>query len=120
MTAHNRMLGQWGENCAADFLNRQGFDVFARNVRTSAGEIDLVARRADLVVFAEVKTRTHDRDGYPEDAVTDEKLEHMVASAEIYLDEHPDLADQWRIDVIAVTGTQNGKDPQIEWFEDAA
>ena len=119
MTTHNRTLGQWGENCAAEFLMRQGFDILDRNVRTSEGEIDLIARRSDLVIFGEVKTRAHNRDGYPEDAVTDEKMEHMVASAEIYLDQHPDLAGQWRIDVIAITVGDRGKDPQIEWFEDA-
>ena len=119
MTTHNRKLGQWGENCAEEFLIGQGFKILDKNARTSEGEIDLIARRADLVVFAEVKTRAHNRNGYPEDAVTDEKMEHMVASAEIYLDQHPDLVGQWRIDVIAITVTGRGKDPQIEWFEDA-
>jgi putative endonuclease len=115
---HNQILGQWGEICAADYLARHGFIIAARNVRTPEGEIDLIAQKDELLVFVEVKTRAHNLGGYPEEAITEEKLEHMSNSAEWYLLEHPENEENWRIDVISVTGKLNSKNPQIEWFED--
>jgi putative endonuclease len=116
---HNQVIGKWGEDRAAAFLEEKGFSINARNVRTPEGEIDLIAQKGEILVFVEVKTRTHNLDGYPEEAVTEEKLEHMNNSAESYLQEHPEFGENWRIDVIAVTGKLNDQNPQIEWFEDA-
>jgi putative endonuclease len=117
---HNQMIGKWGEDCAADFLDQSGFQVVERNVRTPEGEIDLIVQKDNILVFVEVKARRHGQNGYPEEAITEEKLEHMQNSAEYYLAEHPEYAEKWRIDVIAVTGALNSQHPQIEWFEDAA
>lgn len=116
---HNQIIGQWGESCAADFLARHGFIIAAKNVRTPKGEIDLIAQKEGLLVFVEVKTRSHNLGGYPEEAVTEAKLEHMNNSAEWYIQEHAENEDNWRIDVISVTGKLNSQNPQIEWFEDA-
>lgn len=117
---HNQNVGRWGEDCAAKFLINQGLEIVERNIRTPEGEIDLIARQGDLLLFVEVKTRSHNKDGYPEEAVTEQKMEHMTGSAEYYLEHHPECDDHWRIDVIAVTGSINLGDPLIEWFEDAA
>mgnify|MGYP000867932325 CR=1 FL=1 len=116
---HNQIVGNWGEDIAADFLIRHGFDLVGRNVRTPEGEIDLILKKDGELVFCEVKTRSVEDDGYPEDAVTDEKMEHMLASAESYLGDHPEYAENWRIDVVAVIGNLNDPQPQIEWFENA-
>jgi putative endonuclease len=116
---HNQLIGKWGEDCAADYLEQKGYLILARNVRTPEGEIDLIAQKEGSLVFVEVKTRTDNQRGYPEEAVTEEKMEHMNNSAEHYLESHPEYEDQWRIDVIAVTGKLNSQNPQIEWFEDA-
>jgi putative endonuclease len=117
---HNQLVGKWGEDCAADFLVDKGYLILDRNARTSAGEIDLIVEKEGQVVFVEVKARTHDHDGYPEEAVTDEKFEHMFDSAEVYLADHPGISSNWRMDVIAVTARPHGQKPQIEWFEDAS
>jgi putative endonuclease len=117
---HNQILGLWGENCAAEFLERNGFNILFRNVRTQEGEIDLVAGRGDLTVFVEVKTRADNQSGYPEEAISEVKMEHMLDSAEQFLQDHPEYDGNWRIDVIAVTGRIGQSTPQIEWFEDAA
>jgi putative endonuclease len=118
-SGHNQEVGKWGEDCAFAFLEGKGLSVLARNVRTPNGEIDLIALDHETVVFVEVKTRSHRQAGYPEEAVTEDKLEHMVDSAESWLENHPEYEDNWRLDVIAVTGTINSKNPQIEWFENA-
>ena len=59
-------IGRLGEQAAAEHLRRRGFEILARNVRTAAGEIDLVAAGAQAIVFVEVKTTTR-RDGAGED-----------------------------------------------------
>ncbi len=73
-----------------------------------------------MLVFVEVKARTHNHAGYPEEAVTEEKLEYMFDSAEYWLEEHQEYQDNWRLDVVAVTGVINTPAPKIEWFENAA
>jgi putative endonuclease len=113
-------IGKWGENIAALFLTKQGYAVTFRNVRTPQGEIDLIAEKGNELVFVEVKTRTSTTLGYPEEAVTDAKLEHMVNSAEWYIDQHPELGENWRIDVISIIGKMGWDEPQIEWFQNAA
>ncbi|MHB8086785.1 MAG: YraN family protein [Anaerolineaceae bacterium] len=117
---HNQKIGKWGEDCAFTFLESKGFTMMARNVRTPAGEIDLIALDNGCAVFVEVKTRSHHQAGYPEEAVTEEKLEHMIDSAEHWLQDHPEYENNWRLDVVAVTGEINTQNPQIEWFENAA
>lgn len=119
-SGHNQKIGKWGEDCAFTFLESKGFKVMARNVRTPAGEIDLIALDNGCAVFVEVKTRSHHQAGYPEEAVTEEKLEHMIDSAEHWLQDHPQYENNWRLDVVAITGAINSQNPQIEWFENAA
>jgi len=70
-------------------------------------------------VFVEVKTRTSSALGMPEAAITQRKQEHMLASAQAFLQKHPDLQNDWRIDVIAVKRYRSGDKPQITHFENA-
>ncbi len=118
---HKQRIGVWGERVAAGYLEKFGFIVLARNVRTPHGEIDLVARApGGELVFVEVKTRTSGSFGLPEEAVDARKLEHLFRAAEVYLQERPDLADQeWRIDAIAIQGRPGDRveDVHIEHFE---
>jgi len=119
-SGRNQIVGKWGEDCACAFLESKGFKLLARNVRTPAGEIDIIALDHEMLVFVEVKARSHNQAGYPEEAVTEEKLDHMFDSAECWLEEHQEYQENWRLDVVAVTGVINSQAPQIEWFENAA
>jgi putative endonuclease len=118
-------VGSWGEAVAASFLENRGYRILARNVRTGAGEIDLIARQlgrggTGCLVFVEVKTRTGPGFGLPEEAVDLRKLEHVFHSAEKYLEEHSELCgEDWRIDVIAIQGRPGARveDMHIEHFE---
>ncbi len=116
---HRKALGRWGEACAAEYLIGRGYAVLARNVRTPHGEIDLIARQGEETVFVEVKTRATLRYGYPEEAVTAAKRTHLLAAAESYLAEHPEVQGAWRIDVIAIYRPTGHAEPQIEHFENA-
>jgi putative endonuclease len=129
MANQRQVLGKWGESLAAEYLVEQGYLILARNVRTRYGEIDLVAQLAEasafspetslITVFVEVKTRSTSSFGLPEESVTSQKREHMIAAAQAYLQDHPELGDAWRIDVIAIQRLQTGKQPSIHHFENA-
>ncbi len=119
-----QQLGRWGEEMAARFLEGKGFSILGRNVRTPYGEIDLIAGKAERISFVEVKTRKSTAYGYPEAGVTAKKLEHMLAAAQFFIEDHPEWVNKsWQIDVIAVQEkgkrgmTGKGDGVEIEYFE---
>lgn len=116
MSGQNRKIGQWGESVAAGYLEKRGYNLIARNLRTPYGEIDILAEKDGQIIFVEVKTRTSSSLGPPEISITPRKQEHMLAAAEYYAQENN--LDHWQIDVIAVEG-QPGKQPVFTHFENA-
>jgi len=113
---HNQRIGKWGEEVASEHLMEKGCEILGRNVRTPYGEIDIVAKQGAITIFVEVKTRTSDKMGLPEESITARKREHMIACAEHYAAEHE--IDHWQIDVISVEG-KPGATPKITYFENA-
>jgi len=113
---HNQRIGKWGEETAAEYLTGRGYEIVARNVRTPYGEIDIVAKQKDSALFVEVKTRTSNKMGLPEDSITPRKRQHMLDAAQHYAAEHE--IDHWQIDVIAIEG-KPGSTPKITYFENA-
>ena len=107
-------VGRWGEQAAADHLQARGYHILARNFRTAHGEIDIVARQENVLVFVEVKARSSNRFGFPEHSVTPRKRMHLLMAAETYIHAHPEFTT-WRVDVIAVEG-ESGQ-AQITHFE---
>ncbi|MBX3049238.1 MAG: YraN family protein [Anaerolineales bacterium] len=118
MSRQKQALGRWGEQQAADYLAQRGYQILGRNLHGAYGEIDLLARHQGTLVFIEVKTRTSARFGLPEEAITPAKQQHLIHSAEEYLQAHPELAGDWRIDVVSIL-RQPGGAPQIQHFENA-
>lgn len=114
--ARHLETGQRGEALAAAHLTAQGYELLARNYRAGRGEIDLIVRRGDWLVFVEVKTRTNLAFGYPEAAVSPKKAALVVAAAEVYVFEN-DWKKYIRFDVVAVIFSRTGT--QIAHFEDA-
>ena len=119
MVNQKQNLGRWGETVAAEYLIQKGYKVLRRNERTAFGEIDLVTRQNRVTVFVEVKTRTNQNYGYPEESITAQKRHHMIAAALAYLGDHPELAGDWRLDVIAIRGWIGGPPPEIVHYENA-
>ncbi|MBO0728868.1 MAG: YraN family protein [Acidimicrobiaceae bacterium] len=103
-------LGRAGEAAAAAWYEDAGYTVVARNWRSRDGELDLIARRADTVVFCEVKTRTGDRFGTPAEAVTRAKQVRIRRLAAQWLAAQRGASPQWRgpvrlrFDVVAIVG----------------
>ena len=116
MSDRRQRIGRWGEEHAARYLQEHGYIILERNLRTPHGEIDILSRKDDLLVFVEVKTRSSIAFGYPEQAVTPRKQAHMLAAAEAYFETHPDSSDAWQFDVIAIE-RKPGAEPEIVHFE---
>jgi putative endonuclease len=104
-----RLLGQWGENVAALHLESAGYAIVERNWRCRGGEIDLVARDGETVVFVEVKTRRGRDFGAPEEALTPRKAQKLMTLGQQYVVDH-DLDDvDWRIDLVAIELDERGR-----------
>lgn len=97
-----RALGARGETLAEQFLVRAGLHILDRNHRSRLGELDLVAREGDELVFVEVKTRIGGAGVAPDESVTAAKLERLGRLAEQYLETHGAAASPWRLDVVGV------------------
>jgi putative endonuclease len=107
------VLGQRGERLAEDFLASAGLVILDRNWRCPQGEIDLVAREGDELVFVEVKTRTTTAFGHPLEAITAVKLARLRRLAAAWCAEHEARARSIRLDAVAVLAPPSGN-PVIE------
>jgi putative endonuclease len=114
-----QQIGKWGEQAASQFLRAQGLVIIAQNVRTPYGEIDLIGQKDNVLIFIEVKARTTADYGYPEQAVNPKKQSHLIDAVASYLQTHPEIQSDWRIDVVAIQGRPEADTMKIEWFENA-
>jgi putative endonuclease len=112
----HRLLGDRGESEAARCLRRKGFRILERGYKTERGEIDLIARDGDTVVFVEVKTRRH---GEPAEAVTPEKQRRLTLAAMQFLKRHRLFEQRSRFDVVAVVWPDPHRAPTIEHIHNA-
>jgi putative endonuclease len=104
-------LGDRGENVAARYLRNQGYKIIVRNFRCALGEIDIIARDGDTLVFVEVKTRTDD-EPTPEEQVNGVKQHQITKTAKYYLGRYGVPQPPARFDVVAIVWP-TGRTPQI-------
>ena len=97
-----RQTGQLGERIAAEHLRRQGYSIVATNVRTREGELDIIAKDGETLVFVEVRARRGTGLGTPEESVDQRKREKLTMLAEAYLQSLAEQPADCRIDVVAV------------------
>lgn len=118
MTARRQRLGREGEEVAARIAARRGLRVLDRRYRCRDGEIDLVAERADLLVFIEVKTRASAAAGRPASGVTARKRRRMARVALHWMQRHDALDRPARFDVVEVW-RRPGAPWRSLWWTDA-
>jgi putative endonuclease len=112
-------LGQRAEQLAADYLERRGYSILARNWRRPEGEIDLVVSSEGLCVFVEVRSRTGVDRGHPLETIDARKRARVVRAARMYLNEGHSSAPVFRFDVVSVTFALDESAPEIIHVEDA-
>ena len=118
-TSTTQQTGQHGEQLAASYLRHKGYAIVALNWRCKHGEIDLIAREEDTLVFVEVRTRHARTTESALESITPRKRERIVNSTYSYLHAH-DLPEEteWRIDVIAIA-LSGYRSPVIDHVENA-
>ena len=119
MNMKRRDVGILGENLAKNFLKKRGYRILESNYRCREGEIDIIARHRDSLVFVEVRTKRSLEFGSPEESITSTKMERLRAVAAHYQQTHNNLPASWRIDVVAVEIDQKDKPLRIELIENA-
>lgn len=95
-------LGKKGEEAAAKFLERHGYEIIERNWHCPAGEADIIALDGDTLAFIEVKTRSDVDKGFPEEAITKEKRQRYERISAYYLRDSPYEEIRFRFDVIGI------------------
>ncbi|UAY53029.1 YraN family protein [Ferruginibacter albus] len=111
MAQHNN-TGFFGEELAVGYFIRTGFEIIAKNWRYSYYEVDIIASKASVLHFIEVKTRTGKSYGLPEEKVSNKKIRNLIGAAEQYLYKHP----QWKriqFNVLSITILPN---EPVEYF----
>lgn len=109
--------GAIGEELAAAHLKKAGYAIVERNYRCSAGEMDIIAREGDVLVFVEVKTRRSGAFGEPEESVGPEKQRRLTRVSLHYLNWKGLVNEKCRFDVVSVRMDVSGT--RIEIFRDA-
>lgn len=114
-----QLIGQAAENIAADFFRAQGLDILERNYLRRMGELDIVARDRDVLVIAEVRTRSSDRYGGAAASVDPRKQQRLIRTASQLLQQRKDLAQlRVRFDVVVVSEMEAGCG-RVEWIRHA-
>ncbi|MEX6691209.1 YraN family protein [Danxiaibacter flavus] len=109
---HNKLTGNKGEQMAAAYLHENGYEILELNWRYGHWEVDIIAAKGRMLYFFEIKTRTSDRFGYPEESISKKKMQNLRNAAEQYQELYPD----WKylqFNVLAIT-MQSGK--AVEYF----
>lgn len=112
-----RKAGNIGEDAVCGFLVRHGYEIIKRNFTVRGGEIDIIAEKADIIAFVEVKTRTIGSMTSAEEAVDLRKQRLIIRTAQAYL-QNAAQPLQCRFDVAAVE-TESGKVKKLRYYVNA-
>ena len=113
----SKKLGVQGENFAADYLQKKGYQILHRNWRFDRAELDIVAEKDDFLVVVEVKARSNDYFQTPEQAVNPTKIKRICKATNAYIEKY-EIDKNVRFDIIALIKTEKN-DFNIQHFKDA-
>ena len=111
-----RLFGRWGEKRAVKAIKKRGYRIIQTNFRAVVGEIDIIARDKDVLVFIEVKARRSVGQGPPAESLTPRKRHQISKAAAAFLKKHNLTGVDVRFDVVSVDMTPGG---QVEVIQDA-
>ena len=115
LTTYKKTVGDFGEDLVEEYLRNKGYDILDRNFRKPFGEIDIIARIDEIVVFVEVKTRKNKDFANPREAVTIPKQQKIIKASQAYLMENGLTDSIIRFDVAEVIRV----DGEINYIENA-
>lgn len=107
-------FGKHGEDLACWYLKKLGYKILERNYRIRGGEIDIVAKDGDYLVFVEVKARYSHEYGLPSESITPWKIKHLLKTAQFYLLKIDWGDGPYRLDFVSVDYADSRDNPKIE------
>ena len=119
MSTDRVWLGRLGEELAGRFLRKLGYQILTTNYRCRQGEVDIVARDGEEVVFVEVRTRRSRGFGTPQESLTRPKMRRLVATCQNYLQGYGGADTNWRIDLVSVRLDQGNRVKDIDHLRHA-
>lgn len=114
----NELTGGLGEELACQYLKKLGYKILERNFRIRGGEIDIVAKDKDYLVFVEVKTRYSHEYGLPVESITPWKIKSLLKTAQFYLFRKNWKDGPYRLDFVSVDLSNDPEYPEIELIKD--
>lgn len=118
MPTLKQQFGQKNEELAVQILTKAGYQILEQNYRTKMGEIDIIAREKDTIIFVEVKARRSERYGHPKYALTISKQKKISRTALTWLKKNYPGQIRARFDVVTILW-QHPKQPEIEIIKNA-
>lgn len=115
MAVHNE-LGKQGEDLAVAHLQYKGYEIVTRNFRFQKAEVDIIARKGDVLAVVEVKTRSTPDFGNPQDFLKQKQIQSLVKAIDHFVNEHH-LEVEVRFDIIAIIKNKAGT--KIDHLKDA-
>lgn len=110
----NLTTGNYGEDLACQYLKKQGYKILERNYRIRGGEIDIVAKKGDYLVFVEVKARYSHEYGLPSESITPWKIKSLKKTASFYVSKVDWGSKPYRLDFVSVDFADDTDNPKIE------
>jgi putative endonuclease len=117
MPSKDQQFGKESESTAVKHLKKQGYKIIEQNYRTKLGEIDIIAKEKNTIVFVEVKSRKSDSYGNPKYALTPKKMRKISMVALYFLKITNQSGAKARFDVVSITSRE--KNPEIEIIKNA-
>ncbi len=111
--APHLLTGEWGEDLAVKCLRAKKYRILGRRVRIGRGEIDIVARDGEQLVFVEVKARATAKEGRPAEAVNYRKRRLLAQSGMRYISRMRHAVTSYRFDIVEVVGNRNDPSPAV-------
>lgn len=118
MQSLNKEIGTFGEDAASKYLEESGYTILDRNFKCKSGEIDIIARDGNYIVFVEVKTRSGSFYGTPGEAVNELKQHKIIKVSETYIMKRKLFNYDFRFDVIEII-IDKAKNASIKLIKDA-
>jgi putative endonuclease len=110
----NKITGNYGEDIACEYLKTQGYKILERNYRIRGGEIDIVAKEGEYLVFVEVKARLSHAYGLPSESITPWKIKYLLKTALFFVQKIKWGDRPYRLDFMSIDFVEDRNNPKIE------
>ena len=118
MGNYKKTVGAYGEELAKKYLIKNNHQIVDQNIQIGSKEIDIIAKQNDTLIFVEVKTRTSNKYGQADDAMTSKKFSNLKKAMGIYLDDCKEVYKNIRLDLVAIDIDKKDKKAKIKHYKD--